>query len=94
MELSKEKITGMIEAAVKKLQADDDLMAQFQKEPVKALEKLLGIDLPEEQIQAVLTGIKTKLQLDDLNLDNLAGLAELAKNADALGSLGKLFGNK
>lgn len=94
MELSKEKITDMIEAAVKKLQADDDLMAQFQKEPVKALEKLLGIDLPEEQIQAVLTGIKTKLKLDDLNLDNLAGLAELAKSADALGSLGKLFGNK
>ncbi len=94
MEFNREKITGMIEAAVKKLQADDDLMAQFQKEPVKALEKLLGIDLPEEQIQAVLTGIKTKLQLDDLNLDSLAGLAELAKNADALRSLGSLFGNK
>lgn len=88
MELNKEKITEMINTVVAKLKADDELMAQFQKEPIKALEKLLGVDLPDEQIQAVVTGIKTKLKLDDLDLDNLAG------NLDKLGGLGKLFGMK
>lgn len=91
MELNKEKITEMINTVVAKLKADDELMAQFQKEPIKALEKLLGVDLPDEQIQAVVTGIKTKLKLDDIDLsklDNLAG------NLDKLGGLGKLFGMK
>lgn len=85
MELNKEKITEMINTVVAKLKADDELMAQFQKEPVKALEKLLGIDLPEEQVNAVVTGIKTKLKLDDIDLNDLAG---------KLGGLGKLFGKK
>lgn len=85
MELNKEKITEMINTVVEKLKADDELMAQFQKEPVKALEKLLGVDLPDEQIQAVVTGIKTKLKLDDLDLSKLNDLA---------GNLDKLFGKK
>lgn len=88
MELNKEKITEMIETVVDKLKSDDELMAQFQKEPVKALEKLLGIDLPEEQVNAVVTGIKTKLKLDDIDLNDLAG------NLDKLKGLGKLFGKK
>ncbi len=91
MEMSKEKIMALVEQVVNKLKADDELMAQFQKEPVKALEKLLGVDLPEEQINSVVTGIKAKLKLDDLHLDDLAGLAG---NMDTLKDLGKLFGGK
>lgn len=91
MELNKEKITEMINTVVEKLKADDELMAQFQKEPVKALEKLLGVDLPDEQVNAVVTGIKTKLKLDDIDLSKLDSLAG---NLDKLKGLGNLFGKK
>lgn len=81
------KVTAVIEEVVEKLTADEKLMAAFQKDPIAALEKVLGIDLPEEQIQAVLTGVKTKLHLDTLELDGL-------KNLEGLKELGKLFGGK
>ena len=45
-----------------------------------ALEELLGVDLPDEQIEQLIDGIKAKLALDNLG--------------DALGALGGLFGKK
>lgn len=54
-------IKAKIEEIVKKLQSDKTLMDKFQKDPVKALEGLIGIDLPDDQINAVITGIKAKL---------------------------------
>lgn len=67
MEMSKEKIMALVEQVVNKLQADDELMAQFQKEPVKALEKLLGVDLPDDMVEKVVAGVKAKLSLDDVS---------------------------
>lgn len=38
----------------------------LQTNPGKALEQLLGIDLPEEQINAVMAAVKTKLGADGI----------------------------
>ena len=50
----KEKVTEVVE----KIKNDPELFAEFQKDPVKAVEKVVGIDLPDELIEKVVDGIK------------------------------------
>ncbi len=67
----KEQITK----AVEKITRDKKLQEQFQKEPVKALEGILGIDLPDDVIDQVVKGVKAKLTTDKLSdsVDALKG---------------------
>lgn len=60
-------IKAQIESIAEKLQKDKALQAQFKKDPVKAVEKLLGVDLPDEVIEKVVAGVKAKVSLDDLS---------------------------
>ena len=60
-------IKAMIEELVKKFQSDEALKAQFKENPVKAVEGLLGVDLPDETIQSIVVGVKAKLNLDALS---------------------------
>ena len=60
-------IKAKIEEIVKKLQSDKALQDAFRKDPVKALESLLGVDLPDDQINALINGVKAKLDLDKLS---------------------------
>ena len=62
-------IKAKIEELVKKIQSDEALQAQFKEDPVKAVEGVIGVDLPDDTIQNIVTGVKTKL-----NLDKLGGL--------------------
>ena len=73
-------IKEKIEEIVEKIQTDKKLREKFEDEPVAALEELLGVDLPDEQIEQLIDGIKAKLALDNIG--------------DALGALGGLFGKK
>lgn len=73
-------IKKKIEELVEKIQSDKELQKQFQKEPVAALEKLLGVDLPDDQVQQLIDGIKLKLTADSIG--------------GALSGLGGLFGKK
>ena len=59
-------IKKKIEELVEKIQSDKELQAKFQKDPVAALESLLGVDLPEDQIQQLVEGIKLKLTADNI----------------------------
>ena len=70
-------IKEKIEAVVKKLMADKNLMEKFEKNPVKVIEELLGVDLPDDVVEKVVDGIKAKISLD--------------KAGDMLGKLKKLF---
>lgn len=70
-------IKETIEKIVDAIKNDDDLLEQFRKEPVKAIEKVLGIDLPDDIVEKVVDGVKGKITLD--------------KASDALGMLKKLF---
>lgn len=67
----KEQITKVVE----KITKDKDLQEQFQKEPVKALESVLGVDLPDEVVEQVIQGVKAKLTADKVSdaVDALKG---------------------
>ena len=69
----KEQITSMVE----KITSDKELMELFKNEPVKAIEKVLGVDLPVDAVEKVIDGVKAKMTAD--------------KAADALGAIKGLF---
>lgn len=68
-------IKDQITKAVEKITKDKDLQEQFQKEPVKALESVLGVDLPDEIVEQVISGVKAKLMKDKVSgaVDSLKG---------------------
>ena len=69
-------IKGKVEEIVAKLKKDPDLMEKFQNDPIKALESVLGVDLPDEQLKPLVAGVKAKLTASDLG-DKLDGLKKL-----------------
>lgn len=72
----KEKIEDLVE----KIQKNPALLKKFNTEPVKVVEELVGIDLPDDLVEKVIDGVKAKITMD--------------KVGDALGALGGLFGKK
>lgn len=72
----KEKIENIVE----KIQKNPALLKKFNTDPVKVVEELVGIDLPDELIEKVVDGVKAKITLD--------------KVGGALDALGGLFGKK
>ena len=73
-------IKQKVEALVEKIQNDKEILAKFQKNPVSTVEGLIGIDLPNDQIEKVVDLVKAKIDMDKLG--------------DAIGALGGLFGRK
>lgn len=59
-------IKNKIEELVEKIKADKDLQSQFAKDPVAAVKKLTGVDLPDEQVKKIAEGVKAKLSIDKL----------------------------
>ncbi len=68
----KEKITEVFE----KITKDEDLKTQFKEDPTKAVESVIGVDLPDDMINNVVTGVKAKLAGDGIKggLDSLKNL--------------------
>lgn len=66
-------IKAKIEELTDKIKGDKDLMKKFKEDPVSALEGLIGIDLPNDQVEKIADGIKAKISLDDIG-DKLGGL--------------------
>ncbi len=60
-------IKAKIEELVEKISKDKELQAQFKEDPVAAVEKLLGVDLPNDAIEKIVDGVKAKLSLDKLS---------------------------
>ena len=60
-ELNLEQLKTKAESLVKSITGDKDLLAAFTKDPIGTLEKKLGIDLPDEQINQLIEMIKAKL---------------------------------
>ena len=56
---------------VEKIKNDPALLAQFREDPVAVVEKLVGVDLPEEQLRQAAELIKAKIDLDKAS--NLLG---------------------
>lgn len=70
-------IKEQITKAVEKITKDKDMQEQFKKEPVKTVEQVLGVDLPDDMLEKVVEGVKAKVSLD--------------KASDVMGSIKKLF---
>ncbi len=66
-------IKAKIEELTDKIKGDKNLLAKFKKDPITALEDLLGVDLPNDQVEKIAEGIKAKVQLDNIG-DTLSGL--------------------
>lgn len=73
-------IKAKIEELVNKVKNDKDFAAKFKDDPIKAVEGVIGIDLPDEQIKKVVEGVKAKVAVDNIG--------------DIAGKLGGLFGKK
>ena len=71
-------IKAKIEQAVKKLLSDKDLMAKFDKNPASVIEELIGVDLPDDQVNQAVEAIKAKIKLDQVG-NVLGGLGGLFK---------------
>lgn len=69
-------IKAKVEELVEKIRKDPARLKSFQADPVKTVEGLLGVDLPEEKLQPLVAGIKAKLAAGDLG-DMLGGLKKL-----------------
>lgn len=66
----KEKIIELVQ----KITADNDLLAKFKADPVGTVKGILGnIDLPKDQLGAIVDGVKAKINLDAAG-DLLGGL--------------------
>ena len=61
-----DNIKEKIEEIVEKLTKDEALRTQVQKDPVKAVEKLLGVDLPDDIVDQGVKGVKGKMTADKL----------------------------
>ena len=59
-------IKAKIEQAAKKLLSDKDLLAKFEKNPASVIEELIGMDLPDDQIEKLADAVKAKIDLDKI----------------------------
>lgn len=82
-------IMDKLEELVEKIKDDKTIAAKFKKDPVETVEDLLGVKLPEEQIEKLVDAIKNKIKFDDLDDILEDKLGDLGKKA-----LGGLFGKK
>lgn len=70
-------IKKQITEAVERITKDDKLQDQFKKDPIKTVEKVVGVDIPDDVVEKIVEGVKGKINVD--------------KVSDALGSLKKMF---
>jgi len=70
-------IKELIEKLAKSVMENDSIKAQFEKNPIQAVEQVLGVDLPDEMVKKIIDGVKAKITVDQV--------------ADAAGFLKKLF---
>jgi len=63
-----------IDEIVKKVKNDPDFAKKFKEDPIKAVEGVLGVDLPDDQIKGIIDGVKAKI-----NIDNAGDLLNKAK---------------
>ncbi len=68
----KEQISKIVEEVSK----NPNIKEQFEKEPVKVIEKIVGIDLPDDVVNKIIDGVKSKMTIDGVSkaADALKGM--------------------
>ena len=59
-------IKAKISEITDKVKNDKDFSSKFQSDPVSAVEGLLGVDIPNDQVEKIVDGVKAKISLDKL----------------------------
>lgn len=72
----KAELKNKLDEIVEKIKNDKSIAAKFQKDPIGTVEGLIGIDLPNDQIEALADAVKAKINLDKMG-DALGGLKGL-----------------
>lgn len=69
-------IKEQISKVAEEISKNPNMKEQFEKEPVKVIERLIGIDLPDDIVMKVIDGVKAKLTVDSVSkaADALKGL--------------------
>ena len=62
MDKLKEKINEIVD----KIKNDKDLAKKFKTNPTQTIEELIGVNLPDEQIESVIDAVKAKLTTDNI----------------------------
>jgi hypothetical protein len=57
-------IKAKVNELVEKIKGNPAMLERFKSEPVKVVEELLGIDLPDDQIKQVADLVKAKIDLE------------------------------
>lgn len=72
----KAELKEKMDEIVEKIKSDKNIAAKFQKDPIDTVEGLIGIDLPNDQLEGFVDAIKAKISLDKVGdtLDGLKGL--------------------
>ncbi len=70
------EIKGQIDKIIEEVSKNPNIKEQFEKEPVKVIEKIIGIDLPDDVVMKIIDGVKAKLTVDGVSkaADALKGL--------------------
>jgi len=66
------------------IQDDDKFEARFDANPAKAIEEVIGVDLPDDTVNMIVKAVKAK----EIQLDNLDDILE-DKGKELLGKLFK-----
>lgn len=59
----KEKINEVVE----KVTSNKDMKEKFEKDPIKAIEEVLGVDLSDEAVEKIVDGVKAKVAVDSIS---------------------------
>ena len=59
-------IKAKIAELTDKVKTDKDFSKKFQSDPISAVEGVLGVDLPNDQVEKIVDGVKAKISLDKL----------------------------
>lgn len=69
-------VKGQINKIVEEVTKNPNIKEQFEKEPAKVIEKVIGIDLPDDIVTKIIDGVKAKLAVDNVSkaADALKGI--------------------
>lgn len=59
-------IKAKVEQIVEKIKNDKKIGEKFEKNPVSVIEELIGVDLPDDQVNQLIDAVKAKISLDKL----------------------------
>ncbi len=89
-------VKKMIENLIDEIQKDGKLGAQFEKEPVKVIESIIGKDLPDDVVEKIIDAVKAKIAMEKVGdaldmLDGALDKVDMDKAGNIAGALKKLF---